>query len=221
MTLQKWFSALPEISFEENILSQTVRFPRFNVFQHIRQSEGEQFGFTLTVEHLREVQRIADPNQFLHDLHRGGCRIVYLNRRDVLRHAIATLKTYSLSCQFGPEVDIGSCRNGKLTVDVSELLACLKYLDHQRVEVSAILHDVPHLELTYEDDLMDPNSYTFTADRLGRYLEIENLSPVGAGIKLVHQQLQDIVENYDEVYEKLSQSEYAYLLTSNRHLLTI
>ncbi len=107
---------------------------------------------------------MADPNQFLQDLRRGGCRVIALNRRDALRHAIATLKTYSINCRF--DTADPSPRPSKFAVDVSELVACLKYLDNQRVEASAILH-------------------------------------------------------YDELCMGLEASDYAYLLTDSRHLLTI
>lgn len=221
MTLTKWFAAREEIVFQEDVLSQTVRFPRMSLYQRIRQSKGEVYGFNLTVEQIRQVQQLADPNQFLHDLRRGGCRVVFLNRRDMLRHAIATLRAHSIGYNFhNGEKPQANRSSNKLTVDVSELLACLKYLDNQRLEANAILHDVPHLSLMYEDDLMDPNTYPETAQKLSHFLEIPEIQPVGSALKLVHQKLTDIVENYDEVYSGLEASDYAYLLTDSRHLLT-
>ncbi|MGB3298259.1 MAG: hypothetical protein WBA76_08305 [Phormidesmis sp.] len=219
MLLTHWFQAHRKITFQADILSQAVRFPRLSVYQHVRQSRGEVYGFSTTVEQLRQVQRMADPNQFLQDLRRGGCRVIALNRRDALRHAIATLKTYSINCRF--DTADNSQRSGRFTVDVGELIDCLKYLDNQRIEASAILHEVPHLGLTYEDDLMDPNSHTATAERLCDFLEMPTIKPVGSSLKLVHQQLADIVDNYDELQAGLAASDYAYLLTSNRHLLTL
>lgn len=219
MVLSKWFEAHETITFQEDILSQTVRFPRMSVYQRVRQSNGEVYGFNASVEQLRQVQRLADPNQFLQDLHRGGCRVIYLHRRDMLRHAIATLKAYSINCRF--DAAEPTVRPGKFTVDVSELLACLQYLDNQRVEAKAILHEVPHTTLTYEDDLMDPNSHLGTAEKLSTFLGIAHINPIGSTLKLVHQQLADIVTNYDELCEGLADSDYAYLLTSNRHLMTL
>jgi hypothetical protein len=217
VTLSKWFCAHQKITFQENILSQAVRFPRLSVYRRIRQSAGEVYGFNMTVEQLRQVQRLADPNQFLQDLHRGGCRVIFLNRRDALRHAIATLKTYSINCRF----DTDEPRQSKFTVDVSELLACLKYLDNQRVEAQAILHGVPHLSLIYEEDLIDPNCYLATAERLSTFLEVPDIAPAGSALKLVHQQLGDIVTNYEELCEGIAASEYGYLLTESRHLMTV
>lgn len=219
MILSQWFREHPSITFQEDILSQAVRFPRMSVYQHVRQAKNEVYGFNVTVEQLRQVQRMANPNQFFQDLRRGGCRVVALNRRDALRHAIATLKTHSVNCRFdavGP-----ASRSNKVTIDVGELIACLKYLDNQRVEASAILHDIPHLSLTYEDDLVDVNNHAATAERLSNFLEIPNIKPVGSGIRLVHQQLADIVTNYDEMHEGVEKSEYAYLLTDSRYLLTV
>ncbi|MEL6902222.1 MAG: hypothetical protein AAFP07_14815 [Cyanobacteria bacterium J06606_4] len=217
MVLARWFAAHPKITFQENILRQPVRFPRLSVYQRVRRSAGDTYGFSLTVEQLRQVQRLADPNQFMQDLHRGGCRVIYLQRRDALRHAIATLRAHSINCRFD---DSDTAKSNKLTVDVSELLACLKYLDNQRVEANAILHDVPRLTLVYETHLMDPNSYPRTALDLSEFLDIEDIRPAGSSLKLVHQRLEDIVTNYDEVIEGVEASDYAYLLTDSRHLLT-
>ncbi len=219
MMLSKWFCAHESITFQEDILSRAVRFPRMSVYQHVRQAQREVYGFSVTVEQLRQVQRMADPNQFLQDLRRGGCRVIALNRRDALRHAIATLKTHSVNCRF--DAAESNTRSNKVTVDVDELVACLKYLDNQRVEANAILHDISHLSLTYEDDLIDVNNHVATAERLSDFLEIPNIKPIGSSIKLVHQQLADIVTNYDEMHEGIEKSDYAYLLTDSRYLLTV
>lgn len=217
--LQDWFQAHSQVAFQADILAQAVRFPRLHVHQRIRQCNQAVYGFSFTVEQLVQIQRLADPNQFLQDLHRGGCRVIYLSRRDALRHAIATLKAYSVNCRFD-ETD-GSPRPQKFTVDVSELLACLKYLDHQRVIAKAILREIPHLSLCYEQHLRDPNQHPETAQLLSDFLSLPEIHPVGNGLKLVHQQLDDIVSNYDELCAALEESDYAYLLTDSRYLMSV
>lgn len=219
MHLFQWFYAHKKITFQEDILSQAVRFPRMSVYQRVRQCNSDVYGFSATVEQLRQVQRMADPNQFLQDLHRGGCRVIYLHRRDALRHALATLKTYSVNFRFDTPESIA--RTGRFTVNVGELIDCLQYLDNQRVEAHAILNEVPHLSLVYEEDLIDPNNYQMTAERLSTFLDIPDIQPIGNPLKLVHQQLEDIVTNYDELCKGLEQSDYAYLLTDSRYLLTM
>jgi hypothetical protein len=67
---------------------------------------------------------------------------------------------------------------------------------------------------------MNPNAYAATAQRLSKFLEIPPLQPAASPLKLVHQQLSDIVTNYDEVRQTLEVSDYAYLLSDSRHLLT-
>ena len=221
ITLSEWFKAHQQVTFQEDILSQSVRFPRTTIYQRIRQSTGNVYGFNVSVEQLRQIQRIANPNQFLQDLLRGGCRVVFLNRKDMLRHAIATLKAYSFSCRFDiASNEADTVPRSQLSVDVTELIACLKYMDNQRLEAKAMLHGIPHLSLTYEEDLMNPNSHRRTADKLSTFLGISNIKPTSSKLKLVHQQLADIVKNYDEVYEGIASSDYAYLLTDNRYILT-
>lgn len=222
ITLAEWFNAHKKITFQEDILSQAVRFPRMSVYQRVRQSANETYGFNVSVEQLRQVQRIADPNQFLQDLRRGGCRVIFLNRRDMLRHAIATLKAYSLNCRFDiASNEADTAPRSPLKIDVAELLDCLSYMDNQRLEAQAMLHEVPCLSLTYEDDLMNPNSHEDTAKRLSEFLEISNIQPTSSKLKLVHQQLADIIENHDEVCEGIANSEYAYLLTDSRYIMTV
>jgi len=222
ITLAEWFSAHKAIAFQEDILSQAVRFPRMSIYQRIRQSANDVYGFNVSVEQLRQVQRIADPNQFLQDLRRGGCRIIFLNRRDMLRHAIATLRAYSLNCRFDmASNEADTAPRSQFTIDVAELLDCLKYMDNQRLEAQAMLYDLPYLSLTYEDDLMNPNSHEGTAKRLSEFLEIPNIKPTSSKLKLVHQQLADIVENHDELCEGVGNSEYAYLLTDSRYIMTV
>ncbi|MGC1306705.1 MAG: hypothetical protein WA885_05710 [Phormidesmis sp.] len=219
MLLSQWFAAHRSISFQTDILSQPVRFPRLSVYQRVRGCRGDVYGFNVTVEQLRQVQRMADPNQFFQDLGRGGCRVIYLQRRDALRHAIATLKAHSINYRF--DAISPSPLSNKVTVDVSELLACLQYLDNQRVEASAILHEVPRLDLIYEDDLMDSNQHFNTALKLSDFLDIPEISPAGTTLKLVHQQLADIVTNYDELCEGLAASDYAYLLIDSRYMTSV
>lgn len=227
ITLAKWFRDRKDIAFQEKILSRAVRFPRLSVHQRIRQSHSEVYGFSLSVEHLRQVQNIPNPNQFMQDLRRGGARVIYLQRQDVLRHAIATLKANSIQYPFDVDEtlieldpDTKSTSAGRVAVDTRELLDCLKYLDNQRIEAQAILHGIPHLTLIYEDDLMNPNTYSATAQRLSEFLEIPLLKPISSPLKLVHQQLSDIVANYDEMHRAVEASDYAYLLSDSRHLLT-
>ncbi|EDX85149.1 hypothetical protein S7335_2848 [Synechococcus sp. PCC 7335] len=218
-TLIRWFSDRKDIVFQENILGQQVRFPRLSVFQRVQQSHGEVYGFNLRVEHLQQVQAIPSPNQFLQDLHRGGCRVIYLQRRDLLRHAIATLKADDI--QFHSSLNktnaFGSPSNWvhsnrRVTIPVQALLDCLSYIEAQRVDAQAILHGIPHLSLTYEDDLIDPNVYPATAQRLSEFLEIRSLKLTGRLVKLVHQDIADLVANYDEVRQALESSENAHLL---------
>lgn len=219
MHLANWFYAHKEITFQENILAQPVRFPRLSVYQRVRQSNSKVYGFSATVEQLCQVQHISNPNQFLQDLVRGGCRIIYLNRKDALRHAIATLRAHSINYRFGtPET---RSKFKPFIVDVSELIACLHYFDNQRVEAKAVLHDVAHMSLTYEEDLIDPNCYQATAQRLSSFLDVSKIEPVGNSVKLVHRQMEDIVANYDELKAGLENSDYGYLLSDNKYLLTV
>lgn len=218
-----WFQAHEAIAFQADILSRAVTLPRLSVYQRVRQSSKRVYGFHVSVEQLCRVQRLADPNQFLQDLHRGGCRVIYVNRRNALHHAIALLKAYSANYRF--DRPASSPEEGKMIVDVSELLACLTYLDHRRIEAAAILREVPYLLLTYEDDLLNPTHHATTASRLTTFLDISSMTIPIASARIsslapTHHRLVDIVANLNEVHDGLNASDYAYLLTDQRYLMT-
>jgi hypothetical protein len=114
-----------------------------------------------------------------------------------MRHAIAVLKAQHPNTRH---------------INPQELIATLRYLDEERITEAAIVSQVPHLTITYETDLLNPNVHNATAQRLCSFLALTQQQQVQYSMKLVHQRISDLIANYEEVYAILERSEYAYVL---------
>ncbi|MEM9267301.1 MAG: hypothetical protein AAGA46_17425, partial [Cyanobacteria bacterium P01_F01_bin.13] len=164
------------------------------------------FGFKLSAMDLIVTHGMGEPHRFVELLYNQGYKLIYLRRRDLMRHAIALLKSQRPNSRY---------------IDPQALLTILKQVDDQRIAEAAIIAQVPHLTITYETDLLDPNVHDTTAQQLCRFLSLRPKQQTHRSIKLVHQQISDLIANYDEVYATLENSDYAYVLTEASAKLVI
>ena len=190
----------------DSLLSRRHFFP----LQHIQfcglSCSNYLFGFKLSAADLMVTHAMSEPYRFMAILNRQGYQVIHLQRLDLMRHAIALLKAQQpTSRQVNPQA----------------LLATLRHLDEQRIAEAAIVSQVPHLSITYETDLLDPNIHSTTAQRLCRFLSLKHRPSPRPAMKLVHQRVSDLIDNYDEVHSVLEHSDYAYVLTAASAKLVI
>jgi len=68
------------------------------------------------------------------------------------------------------------------------------------------------LNVTYEKDLKDSESQQATASRIFRYLGVKDV-PVATRMKKVNtRKNEDLIANYDEVYEAIKKTSYSIYL---------
>lgn len=190
----------------EPLLRHRQFFPLQYIRYHNLVCSDYLFGFKLSAADLMVAHGMSEPGRFMALLYDQGYKIIHLQRRDLMRHGIAMLKAQQSNRGY---------------IDPQALIATLKQLDEQRIAEAAIVAQVPHLTITYETDLVDPNVHHITAQRLCHFLSLQQRQQVHYTIKLVHQRISDLVTNYDEVYATLERSDYAYVLTEASAKLVI
>lgn len=203
-----------QVKCDRNLLSHGSFFPFWYLHRQALRSQAEVYGFQLSSHDLLVGQRLREPGQILQLLHHQGYRILHLHRQNIMRHAVALLKAQ----QSG---DTPTLKRQPLHVDPDQLLAQLAQLEKQRLEEIAMLSAVPHLRITYETDLLNPNHHEQTAHRLSSFLGADWQPQTCLGLRLVHQHLADLIVNYDEVRQALEQSDYAYVLSQQSLQLAI
>jgi hypothetical protein len=191
----------PTVQCDRNLLTNRQLFPLLHIRRHAVQSPSPIYGVQVSSTDLLQGQGMSDPAQFMAMLHRQGYRIIHLQRRNLLRHAIALIRS-----------DLGYPTRQPLRIDPADLMHCLKQLEQQQIEAAATLAEIPCLQLSYEADLLNPNVHAATARRLHEFLDLPWESLPLHSLKLVHQHLSDLVENYTEVEASLEPSEFAYVL---------
>ena len=192
------YGALPPTWKVVPLLDQRHFFPLRHIQFHQLTCLDYLFGFKLSAADLITTHHMGEPHRFMKLLCDRGYKVIHLKRRDLMRHAIALLKAQQPQSRH---------------INPQALLATLRQLDEQRIAEAAIVAQVPHLTVTYENDLLDPNVYDATARRLCHYLSLKPRQHSRYPIKLVHQRLSDLIANYDEVHVALERSDYAYVLT--------
>ena len=192
------YGALPPTWKVASLLNQRHFFPLRHIQFHQLACAEYLFGFKLSAADLINTHHMSEPHLFMTLLSDRGYKVIHLKRRDLMRHAIALLKAQQPKSRH---------------IDPQALLATLKQLDEQRIAEAATIAQVSRLTVTYEDDLLDPNVYDATVRRLCHFLSLEPQQRSQYPMKLVHQQLSDLIDNYDEVHGALERSDYAYVLT--------
>ena len=192
------YGSLPPTWAVEPLLKHRLFFPLRHIQRQRLACSDYLFGFKLSASDLMATHCMSQPDRFVTLLYERGYKIIHLQRCDLMRHAIAMLKARQ------PQ---------RRHVDPQALIAVLKQLDEQRIAEAAIVAQVPHLTITYESELVDPNVHDSTAQRLCRFLALQPQQSVQPPIKLVHQKITDLIANYDEVQATLERSDYAYVLS--------
>ncbi|MFG6101644.1 hypothetical protein U2F10_05290 [Leptothoe sp. EHU-05/26/07-4] len=200
------YGSLPSTWTMEPLLEQRHFFPLRHIQRHGLACPDYLFGFKLSAADLIKTHGMNEPSRFMAILYDQGYKVIHLRRRDLMRHGIAVLKAQ---------------QPGSRHINPTALIATLKKLDEQRISEAAIVGQVPHLTITYETDLLDPNVHDTVAQRLCRFLSLQQRKRVQYSIKLVHQRLSDLIANYDEVHTALENSDYAYVLTEASAKLVI
>ena len=203
-----------QVVCDRNLLARRCCFPLWHLHRQAGRAQADLYGFQLSSQDVLVGQRLREPSQFLQLLHQQGYRILHLHRQDMMRHAVALLKAQQHFTR-------STLKRQPIAIVPDALLRQLAQLEKQRLEETAILATVPHLRITYESDLLDPNLHGRTVQRLSDFFEADWPQQPAPGLRLVHQQIADLIANYDEVHQAVAQSDYAYVLSPRSMKLAI
>jgi LPS sulfotransferase NodH len=166
---------LPGVSCRGEILQQPVRRPIRVLTGRARLGSlrgARVWGCKLLVQHLQWYQGGYGPAaDVLGELTRQGWTVLHLRRSDVLAGALSALlaeQTQRWHRRAGEDADFEP-----VEADVATMLAWVHTYDTYQSWLDEALSDVPHLDVTYEEDLQDPAALQRTVDRLAVALGAE------------------------------------------------
>src|SRR5687767_10165587 len=201
----------PDVYCEEEILT----FPRLwpALYVHARSAGHNHcvYGFKVKIHHLTDDQGIDDPNGFLRRITDEGWQVIHLTRRNVVRQALSALIAEQRRVYHHP-VDGPTHHPEPVEVDPRDLLDGAGQRRRYQQQETWALSRVPHLTLTYEDDLLDGTRHQATATTAFEYLGVASVEVRTRLQKIVERSLSDQIANFAEIAHVLAGTEYAGML---------
>ena len=139
---------------------------------------------------------------------RGGLeRSIHLVREDLFRKAlslvVAETRGQFLDRRSGEEASI---RLPSIPARLAEAMRERRSADEAE---QAALEGIPHIRVTYEDDLLDAASHQAVSDRVLEFLGLDSAPVETRYVRTSRGHVSDYVSNWKDVHEFLSKTEFA------------
>lgn len=201
--LQRLLDAHPAIECRGEILYDPVLRPVAYVERRSRLTSHEVFGFKVKIYQLTEVQRQRDVRAFLGALQRAGWVLIYLQRRNLLRHALSNLYAEGQGRYHFWAEDEGHVRRTAVTVDPDAVVRLIATRQRWLEEEARVLRGFEVQRCVYETDLLRPEARRRTVDGLFARLGVEPCPVATTLMQSVPDRLEDAVRNFAEVERRL------------------
>ncbi|NEP82501.1 MAG: hypothetical protein F6K39_32760 [Okeania sp. SIO3B3] len=168
------------------------------------------YGFKLLSYQLQDVQSISNPEQFLLNMYESGYKFIYLTRRNLLNHALSNINARQK--KFHHRVSEGKLEYQQMKVEIDEVFKWIQNSEKRGKYEHDLLRKIPHLSLTYEDNLLNSESHQATVDQILKLLNLASVPVKTNLVKLMPLELSKMVENYEELVQAMKASKYAHFL---------
>jgi len=208
-TLVSLLDSLPGVQCDDEVLHRPVLFPLAHVRARCASSRSQAYGCKILSYQVRTVHRAQRRQAFVGDLSRDGFRILYLTRNNVVQQAISNIRARKLGFHQATGTEAAVQR---VTVDRDDLMYWIGQSSALARFERAALDGVPHLALTYEDDLVLDSLHRATLLRVCDFLELPR--PAGATPRSQYRKnsprtLRGSVANYDQLVGFLQDTPFA------------
>ena len=147
---------------------------------------------------------------FIKTFNQYGWKIIYLKRRNILRHAISKLVYMEIGMQNRHQHTGEKKLNiNQFRIDSKKLFEFMADIERVNEFDEEILREIPKITLTYEDHLLQPEKHQETMDKIFNFLGIESCVVRSDLDRITGKDLRSFITNYDEVASLISKSDYA------------
>jgi len=204
--------SIPEIRCDTEIFYRHVFFPKLFVRGKCASSTNKVYGFKVKPYQLIDEQRL-EIKAFLEFLLSENYQVIYLKRKNLLRHSLSLLIARERKRFHIPK----NCRipQGKINIDLNSLLANMEDREKYQKGDEDILNEITHLTIVYEDDLLKETEHQSTVDKICNYLGTESAQVSPKFQRLTPDKLDDIIENYKELVDFISKTKYFEFLNDD------
>ena len=178
--------------------------------RNVSENNATVYGFKVKEEQLSKENKL-DSALFLQRLHHDGWKVIRLTRNNRIKLALSIYQAWKDNIY---EVKAGG-KPHKITqipVEIDKLIEILDFHDHLFNRENEAVKDVPHLALTFEEDLLDNKMHQTTANKVFDFLNLSHQPVSTEFIKKSDNDLHSLVKNYAEIALRLKNTKYAGFL---------
>jgi len=199
----------PLIECDGELLLNRMFNPDRYLCRRAKLSKADNFGFKLLTPHF-DYQNINQPDHFIQGLVGSGYKVIKLKRLNILRTAISLIYAIN-SGKFHFQRSSLNKAAPKIYIDLSELIEKIQWIEYSISVQEQAIFDIPHLEVIYEDDLVDPSRHQETVKRISNYLGIHNELVQTKWVKY-SDDLSQTITNVDEIKSFIQNTKYSEFL---------
>lgn len=158
------------------------------------------YGFNLHTK--LHTKQLVDTPGFLQHVQRKGWKIIHLQRASLFDQVISELVGDQTQRYFGDNAPEPSL---ELTLALDKFYKFLERAAKIRSQHQQLLTTLPHLTVTYEEDLAQDTAWLATVTRICDYLELPAPTQVKSSVtKPWSRPYSEVVLNYNELQEAFS-----------------
>lgn len=180
-------------------------FPAPYLTWHAGRATKPVFGFK-----LKTGGQVRDLGRTLHSLHRRGWRLIYLSRRDALSQTFSW--TVAQASGRWQRAAVQAPARASITLNVADFMRDLSTCIADRYALAAMIAQLPHLALLYEDDLQYSEQWPATGARLCAFLGVTPAPLTSRIVKTWDRPYSEVVTNYAEIMAAVAASPFAHLV---------
>ncbi len=200
----------PLIHCENEILMNRLMQPERYIHCRSSRSKAPVYGFKLQSHHL-DIQHINDSGIFIHNLYESGFKIIKLSRENAFRSALSLIYAQE-SGKYHYSKHDKSIITPKIHVDPQKLLERIEWMELQKERITQWTADLPHLDLVYEEHLLDHQQQQATTKLILGFLGLPYQELTSNFMRMKSEDIASFVENAAEVISLIASSKYACYL---------
>jgi LPS sulfotransferase NodH len=210
-------NAHPDIACEAEILHDRLALPEAFVAGRATKAGvtgAKAFGFKLHCGHFG-FQVLRERPGYLNRLSAAGFHLIFLRRDNYLAQAISSTIASRTRWHWhlGDQVAFTA-----MELDPVEVLMMTYLFEESDRYLSALLQGLPHLDLNYEQDLMEPAAQQATVARIASMLGLPSAPTRSDHVRFTPRKLSEAVKNYDEIADLIRPTRFGSMLEADDDL---
>lgn len=184
-----------------------ILFPLHFIRGLPKRTPDKNFIFHVKIYQLtRDRKRPVDPADFINALYQEGWKIIYLKRRNKVRHVLSNkvANARGASHKFDNEKD-NEKEELSLEIDLESFIRGVNGRDKFDEMEQRILQNVDYHEVVYEDDLENQENHQETINGILDYLSLERKQVSTRLRKVYNTPLNKLIKNYDQFEKRMIQ----------------